>query len=1075
VPQSLRGEDLLQLTVPLREGAFVGTLPRILGVSSDPQQCRVMQKVGMATLARRCQWLLTIGMLAGLTPARAQNLVPNPKLDPQANGPGYWTVREGAPEHAGWGGSAERLGLWVRGDGEDAGAWRTTTLPLQPAGLYRLHFRGQRDAEATGGTAVAGTSRVNRDFPLSSQSHDESYAFVHPTDAGPDFLRLGQWHVRGTLHFERAQLFPAVALHVVSPDGLTELGEAESVRGGVYRFEPDFGWEGANAHRTLVTNRAGFNSNRWLFQPGSEMVYHLGSGRRVQTQGTLRVGINHHTGGTLTIEAARGDDANWIELGRFDGQRRTGRIELPAQLFPIETIRLRLRQADAGSGFQVDTLAYEAALVGDVPDLEGATQFVEIHESHPQLGLEIAKFGTENHTDWVSARVRLDNRTSEPRLVHLAVSHEPSTEPPGPFTPVQLAPGNHDWIDVSGPDLRGPGNHPVILTVTTDGGQTLAKAVTRCRTGILDDSHYGEWISTTEGLTAWWCDSMRKVGRGRTTAFPTVGDRQPSIVRLALARGESEAAQVVLKPALDSQLLGVTIGTFRDADGRVIQGLDARIEEVGYVSVTRPTDGSSLRGEYPDPLPPLKTPLRLNGGENQPLWITVRAGRETPAGKARSELELRTDVVTIRVPIEVTVFDFELPRETHLRSAFGLGNAEIDRYHRLTRREDREAVFEKYLRNFAEHRISPYSFYDFAPIDVRFVTAAGGTGKVAQVDFKAFDAAAERWLGADGFNTFQLPLRGMGGGTFHSRHLGQLEGFEEGTPEHARLFRDYLGQIERHLDERGWLSKAFTYWFDEPDPKDYEFVVAGMKRLKDSAPRIRRMLTEQPEPALVGSVDIWCGLTPEWTPEAVRARRAAGEEVWWYICTGPKAPYVTEFIDHPGTELRLWPWQSWQYGVSGLLVWATIYWTSPLAYPEPARQDPWQDPMSWVTGYGFPVGHRSPWGNGDGRFLYPPRPTNAGADGTDPLLEGPVNSIRWENLRDGMEDYEYLWVLQQEVARVSRQSGRETDARIAEARMLLQVPDSISRNLTEFTTDPGPILQRRRAIAEAILRLRQIH
>ena len=119
-------------------------------------------------------------------------------------------------------------------------------------------------------------------------------------------------------------------------------------------------------------------------------------------------------------------------------------------------------------------------------------------------------------------------------------------------------------------------------------------------------------------------------------------------------------------------------------------------------------------------------------------------------------------------------------------------------------------------------------------------------------------------------------LRGMGGGTFHSRHLGELEGFQEGTPEFARLFQDYLSQIETHLRERHWLSKAFTYWFDEPAPKDFEFVADGMKRLNAAAPGIRRMLTVQPEPPLLGHVDIWCGLTPKWTPELVRERRDGG-------------------------------------------------------------------------------------------------------------------------------------------------------------------------------------------------------
>src|SRR3974390_3929575 len=75
-----------------------------------------------------------------------------------------------------------------------------------------------------------------------------------------------------------------------------------------------------------------------------------------------------------------------------------------------------------------------------------------------------------------------------------------------------------------------------------------------------------------------------------------------------------------------------------------------------------------------------------------------------------------------------------------------------------------------------------------------------------------------------------MRLRGMGGGTFYSRSLGELEGFQEGTPEFARLFQDYLSQIQAHLEQRGWLPKAFTYWFDEPARKDFEFCVEGRER-----------------------------------------------------------------------------------------------------------------------------------------------------------------------------------------------------------------------------------------------------
>ncbi len=545
---------------------------------------------------------------------------------------------------------------------------------------------------------------------------------------------------------------------------------------------------------------------------------------------------------------------------------------------------------------------------------------------------------------------------------------------------------------------------------------------------------------------------------------PTKG--KPSLVKVAAARGEYEAVQVVLRPEHDAELLAAELSPLKRRWGRPA-AITGTIDEVAYVEVTKPTDKTCVTGWYPDPLPPLRTPLALRAGQNQPLWLTFHVGREVKAGDYSAKLKLRTSNGELSVPVTVRVFDFTLPEESHLRSALGMGNGVINRYHRLTEQADRELVYDKYLQNFAAHRISPYSFFAYAPMDIRFL--GEGADKRAEVDFTRFDRAAAKWLDEYHFNSFRLPLRGMGGGTFHSRHLGELEGFKEGTPEHARLFHDYLSQIERHLREHSWLDRAYTYWFDEPDPKDYEFVTDGMRRIKTAAPGIRRMLTEQPEPALMGNVDIWCALTPEWTPEKVAARRAAGEEVWWYICTGPKAPYVTEFIDHAGTELRLWPWQSWQYGVQGILIWETVYWTSATAYPDPELQDPWQDPMSWQVGYGLERGKKSPWGNGDGRFLYPPRRP---LSDTSPNLDGPINSLRWENLRDGMEDYEYFWLLQREVERVATVKGESP--LVQEARALLKVPSEVSQDLTHFTTDPRLMLQHRERVARMIERLGKV-
>jgi len=335
-------------------------------------------------------------------------------------------------------------------------------------------------------------------------------------------------------------------------------------------------------------------------------------------------------------------------------------------------------------------------------------------------------------------------------------------------------------------------------------------------------------------------------------------------------------------------------------------------------------------------------------------------------------------------------------------------------------------------------------------------------------DWAAWDAAMTKGIDQYHFNSFSFPIPGLGGGTFHSRTEPSLLGYAEGTPEYNAAFRNYVRAVQEHLREKGWLDEAFIYWFDEPDPKDYAFVMNGFRKLKENAPDLTRMLTEQVEPALIGGPNLWCPVSPNFDLQAAEKRRKAGDHFWWYVCTGPKAPYCTLFIDHPATELRVWLWQTWQRKIEGTLVWQTNYWTSSCAYPEADKpQNPYEDPMGWVSGYDTPAGTRAPWGNGDGRFVYPPE---AAADGhpPEPVLEGPVDSIRWEMLRDGIEDYEYLVILRD----LLRTRGDKLPAAARKRyAALLEVPDSITADMTTFTRDPAPIETRREEVARAIERL----
>ena len=186
----------------------------------------------------------------------------------------------------------------------------------------------------------------------------------------------------------------------------------------------------------------------------------------------------------------------------------------------------------------------------------------------------------------------------------------------------------------------------------------------------------------------------------------------------------------------------------------------------------------------------------------------------------------------------------------------------------------------------------------------------------AECDFTAFDRAISRAVEQYHFTGYRLPIQGMGGGTFHSRHDPEIAGFGENTPQYQAMFANYVGQIERHLRDKGWLDMAYIYWFDEPDPKDYDFVSRGMERLRRYAPGLQRMLTEEPNNELQAPVNIWCPVSNQYDHAAAEEPRRRGERFWWYVCTGPKAPYCTLFIDHPATELRVWLWQTWQRDIA---------------------------------------------------------------------------------------------------------------------------------------------------------------
>jgi len=745
------------------------------------------------------------------------------------------------------------------------------------------------------------------------------------------------------------------------------------------------------------------------------------------------------------------------------------------------------KKARAAS-LQVGQYGYKATLTGEPVNLTGATRFVTILSTDPRFDVAIENFGEGLPGGDNRIIVRVFNKTSQPIRarpyadVSQRLSENLST---GTTYPAPILTVNGDRFTDDGklfgqtytidPADFPPGESKRKLRydIKQSGTSTLGlvigsgfRAETTLHVAKLHDVSYGEALpATSEQVGLWWASSGWKISRTRPT--PTAESRA---VVIRAAKNEAEAAQIVLRPREALRGLTVRAEALAGPAGAVIAAENIDILRVRYVPVTQPTDSTGTVAPWPDPLPPLAGPIDLEAGKNQPLWVRVRVPKDARAGKYEGKIRLAAEGYAADVPLSVEVYDFALPDRMTCQTAFGFSPGNVWRYQKVEKSEDRRAVLEKYLASFAAHHISPY---DPAPLDgfkVTWPKKKGGTpdeekGLVPQFDWSAWDAAMTRAIEQYRFNTFMVHVPGLGGGTYEFRVQPEFLGYKEDAPEYKAALTNYLRGVQEHLREKGWLKYAYIYWFDEPDKKDYEYVMNGFRKLKAAAPDLRRMLTEQVEPELVGGPNLWCPITPEYNPARAEERHKAGEQFWWYVCCGPKAPYATLFIDHPATELRVWLWQTWQRRIDGILVWETNYWTSDTAYPDRARpQNPYEDPMGWVSSGAKDKGVRQPWGNGDGRFIYPPEAA-ANASPAAPVLEGPVDSIRWEMLRDGVEDYEYLAILR---GLLASRGERLSVADRAKYAALLEVPEEITKDMTTFTKDPGPIERRRETIARAI-------
>jgi hypothetical protein len=513
-------------------------------------------------------------------------------------------------------------------------------------------------------------------------------------------------------------------------------------------------------------------------------------------------------------------------------------------------------------------------------------------------------------------------------------------------------------------------------------------------------------------------------------------------VDISLARNEYESFQLAILPfGRDLNKLTLEVSDLKDNNGNIIQKNNIEISLVDYNKIDWQAEYlTKYKGWYPDPLIPFKAGLKISGEDIcRPIWITVYAPPGTKSGDYSGTISIgAAGMKNITAYVKCRVWDFDLPVVSHLK----------------THSWDEMSYLSDFY-NLKEYPVDWYLRFCGLLLKNRFNPGSAGSNYVSKKPDKS------------GNYDFSKVEKVLSFCIDHGQTRFSIMQMKKGlyTPEESVQAYKFASAYAKFLRQKGWLDKALVELWDEPTDLEWPYIKERAEKLKQIDPGLRLQLFAEGGPydfwdkntdkyGLNKLIDIWAPLNIIESPET----QANGGEIWTYFCTLARESAPNFFIDCPAIYQRSIAWYCWMYGVDGFEHWSTNYYWRNVQKGKPMDQKWPNVPWDSRTYYYF---------NGEGQLVYP------GPDGV------PYSSIRLENFRDGMEDYEYLFRLKE---LLSKYSNDTTNTRLNEYRQLLnpenyllyKYPRKIKvtlENTLRYPDEPELILETRQKIALAIEQL----
>ncbi len=525
------------------------------------------------------------------------------------------------------------------------------------------------------------------------------------------------------------------------------------------------------------------------------------------------------------------------------------------------------------------------------------------------------------------------------------------------------------------------------------------------------------------------------------------------------AGNEYESFQVAVLAIADIQNARLEFSGLQDSRGNVIEAENLKYNPVGYVKSRHSyTSGSKVGWEWPDPLMPA-VPQAIEAGFVQPFWVTVYVPENTPNGRYKGIVTIKSDnAADSEILLELEVAGFNLPKRSSLYTAFAFSpqtwvlwyfpeyfKEKFPQENQLARMEHvlnidgktmRElipaATWNKIYDFFLERRIAPSYFY------------------------QPLTASDTIWPFSEDWQ--ELADRGMNNICIASCGLDWWPnnwGSDPRYQNNKELFlKEYTARIEKYLTlakQLKWDGLTYVYGFDEsdmnPDHKTiHDPIIAEVfGHVGREFPGLARASANPVNSTHFGLFDIWVPVTTSYDYSAGQRRQALGEQMWCYVCCGPGKPMSNFFVDYPATDQRVLMWELSRANITGLLYWAVNYYCHETNWNTSGPRWP---QVEW-NGHTF-------GSTGDGQLIYP---------GPDMV---PLSSVRLENIRNGIEDYDYYSLLRSLVEKAETEDTAIPSSIIQRAKELANVPSDITTSFSEHTYNPELIESQRVKVGRVI-------